>query len=228
MCRAVSSAYVVGVAPSAEEKAGPSGYFSFCWKHRPLFLSHLLAQPKGVSLLAADAAHKEEFPERGTMTFPRKPLPVIRWTNVKQTPFSGNLVLHSMFCFLLCSCSFSLPTEVSPGRYRGIPQQISAVARRAKLPQPCRWGSERCQLGSQLPWLLGRFNQAGMKASFTEFIAKLNRPGFDKRTPLIHVTGDKLGSRFLLEPTCCPGVQHGKKENLGTPLWLLKLSRKGL
>lgn len=61
MFRAVSSAYVVGVEASVEEKAGSSGYFSIFLKTQSSLLVFFMAQPNGVSLLAA-AVHKEEFP----------------------------------------------------------------------------------------------------------------------------------------------------------------------
>lgn len=87
------------------------------------------------------------------------------------------------------------------------------MARRAKASPTLQEA-----LGSQLPWLLGRFNQAGMKASFTEFIAKINRPGFDiMSSPDTHYRREV---RFKASPVppCCQGVQHGKNENLETPL----------
>lgn len=144
------------------EKAGSSGCFSFCWKHRALFLSLLLAQPNGVSLLAA-AAHKEEFPAWGTKTFPRKALPAIHCTNVKLITFSpsnkSHLVLQS--CFVPCRAvvvSPFLQKRTQGGTELHNKSQLWPGGQR--LPQPCRWGSVRCQLGSQLPWPLGIFSQA--------------------------------------------------------------------
>lgn len=171
MFRAVSSAYVVGVEASVEEKAGSSGYFSIFLKTQSSLLVFFMAQPNGVSLLAA-AVHKEEFPAWGMKTFPRKfPLPVIPCTNANQTPFSAsnnsNLVLQS--CFVPCCAVVASPflQKCTQGVTEKLHNRSHLWPGGQRLPQACRWGSVRCQL----PWLLGRFNQAGMKASFTEFIA---------------------------------------------------------
>lgn len=199
VCRAVSSAYVAGVAASVEEKAGPSAYFSLYWKHRVFQLSFCLFywhNPMEWACLLLLPTRKSS--QHGGW----RPFPVIPWTNAKQTAFSLSNNSNSMLqpCFVPCYAVVASPflQKCTQAGTEELQSKSQLWPGGQSLPLPCRWGSVRCQLGSQLPWPLSRFNQAGMKASFTEFIVKLNRPGFDKWTPVIHITGDKLGSRCLL------------------------------
>lgn len=146
-CRAVSGACVAGGAASERRKRAlvlispPAEYTELFW-------ALLLAQPHGVSLLAA-AAREEEFPARGMQTFPRKAvlsLPVL--TDAKPSPFSPTSNSNST----LQSCLPSYKT-VAREAQKNYAANLSSAREGKGFPQPCRSGSARFRLGSQLSWL---------------------------------------------------------------------------
>lgn len=183
-----------GGSSFSEEKTSPTAYFSSCWKYRSLFLALLLARPHGAAVFPAgrlpstgDADLSQEscacpYLYKQTPNQPRS-LPVATATRCfSLVLFPCCAVVASPF---LQNCSqggteeLCSKSQLCPGWGRG-------------FPQPCRSGSARFRLGSQLPWLLAGFNQARMKACSTEVSAMLNRPGSDKWTPLTCITGGKL------------------------------------
>lgn len=154
------------ISPPAESTE--LSFWLFCW-HSPMERACLLL------LLPV----RKSSQHGGCRPFPGKlRLPV--QTDAKPTPFSlssnSNTMLQS--CLVPCCAVVASPflQNCSQGGTEELHSKSQLCLGAQRLPPACRSGSARFRLGSQLPWLLARFNQAGMKACS----ATCNRLGFDR------------------------------------------------